>query len=264
MIESLNSPHVGRVKALISSRGAKERSESGLFVAEGIQCVKEALISPSGPELETIYATNSVLEKYSELLNQAACEVLSISDDVAQAMSDTVTPQGLIAICKIPKPVLPQVNPSTLSKFVYLSEVQDPGNAGTIIRSADAFGFDAVLLSPKSVDAFSPKVVRSTVGSLWHIPVFQGVALSEVMKWDCSLIALDAAAELPLSEVRSDRSVVAIFGNEARGLKDSQEVSESKNSITFVRIPMPGNAESLNLSAAASIVMYQLANIPAS
>ena len=179
-------------------------------------------------------------------------------------MSDTVTPQGLIAVCTIPQPIFPQVSASTFSKFVYLSEVQDPGNAGTIIRSADAFGFDAVLISPQSVDVYSPKVVRSTAGSLWHIPVFQGVNLSEVLKWECQFIALDATAEIPLSKVRGDQSIVAIFGNEARGLNTSQEIMESDKSIISVRIPMPGNAESLNLSAAASIVMYQLANIPTS
>jgi len=263
MIESLNSPHVGRVKALISSRGAKERSESGSFIAEGIQCIKEALHSESGPQLQTIYITSSALEKYSDVINQASCEILSISDEVARAMSDTVTPQGLIAICKIPQPAFPVIS-SSVSKFIYLSEIQDPGNAGTIIRSADAFGFDAVLISPNSVDIYSPKVVRSTVGSLWHIPVFQGVTLKEIINWDCQFIALDASAELPISKVRADRSVVAIFGNEARGLNTAQEISDSKHSILPVKIPMPGNAESLNLSAAASIVMYQLANIPTS
>ena len=263
MIESLNSPHVGRVKALISSRGAKERAETGTFIAEGIQCIKEALNSESGPQLQTIYVTNSALEKYAEVINQASCEILSISDEVARAMSDTVTPQGLIAVCEIPQPAFPVIS-SSVSKFIYLSEIQDPGNAGTIIRSADAFGIDAVLISPNSVDVYSPKVVRSTAGSLWHIPVFQGVSFKEISDWDCQFIALDAAAELPISKVRADRSVVAIFGNEARGLSTAQDISDSKNSILPVKIPMPGNAESLNLSAAASIVMYQLANIPTS
>lgn len=263
MIESLNSPHVGRVKALISSRGAKERSESGSFIAEGIQCIKEALQSRTGPQLQTIYITNLALEKYAGVIKNATCEILSISEDVAAAMSDTVTPQGLVAVCKIPQPAFPVIS-SSVNKFIYLSEVQDPGNAGTIIRSADAFGFDAVLISPNSVDVYSPKVVRSTVGSLWHIPVFQSVSIKEIIDWDCEFIALDATAELPISKVRADRSVVAIFGNEARGLNTAQEISDAKNAIVPVKIPMPGNAESLNLSVAASIVMYQLANIPAS
>jgi TrmH family RNA methyltransferase len=264
MIESLNSPHVGRVKALISSRGSKERSESGLFVAEGIQCIKEALNTSEGPELASIYATQAALEKHSEVLSQTTCEVLSISEDVARAMSDTVTPQGLLALCKVPRRDIAQIDLSKISKFIYLSEIQDPGNAGTIIRSADAFGFDGVLISPNSVDVFSPKVVRSTVGSLWHIPVYQGVLLESILQWNSAFIALDASAKEAVSKVKIDRSIVAIFGNEARGLNTSQGVINSKSSIIPVQIPMPGNAESLNLGVAASIVMYQLANIPTS
>jgi TrmH family RNA methyltransferase len=264
MIESLNSPHVGRVKALISSRGSKERSESGLFIAEGIQCVREALSTSTGPKLQTLYVTNSASEKFSEVINQAQCEVLSITDDVARTMSDTVTPQGLIAVCEIPKISIQSIELKSTSKFIYLSEVQDPGNAGTIIRSADAFGFAGVITSPNSVDIFSPKVVRSTVGSLWHIPVYEAVVLDEILNWDCTFVALDASADLPLSKITVDRSVVAIFGNEARGLQEFKAVSASKNRITPIRISMPGNAESLNLSVAASIVMYQLANIPTS
>lgn len=264
MIESLNSPHVGRVKVLISSRGAKERTDTGTFVAEGIQCIREALNSNTGPKLQTIYITNSALEKYSDVIEKATCEILSISDDVARAMSDTVTPQGIIAVCTIPQPELPLITPTTPRKFIYLSEIQDPGNAGTIIRSADAFRFDAVLISPNSVDIYAPKVVRSTVGSLWHIPVFQNISLTEIINWDSQLIALDASAKIHISQVRTDRSVVAIFGNEARGLNTAQDISDSKSPIIPVKIPMPGSAESLNLSAAASIVMYQLANIPTS
>ena len=122
MIESLNSPHVGRVKALISSRGAKERSQTGSFIAEGIQCIKEALHSRTGPQLQTIYITNSALDKFADVINQATCEILSISDDVARAMSDTVTPQGIIAVCTIPRPELPIISSSSMKKFVYLSE----------------------------------------------------------------------------------------------------------------------------------------------
>jgi TrmH family RNA methyltransferase len=235
-----------------------------LFIAEGIQCVREALASATGPKLQTLYVTNSALEKFADVINQAQCEVLGITDDVARTMSDTVTPQGLIAVCEIPDISIQNLKPGAKSKYIYLSEVQDPGNAGTIIRSADAFGFGAVITSPNSVDIFSPKVVRSTVGSLWHIPVYQAVVLDEIMNWDCTFVALDTAADTPLSKIALDRSVVAIFGNEARGLDNLKGLSTSKDRITPVRIPMPGNAESLNLSVAASIVMYQLANIPTS
>jgi TrmH family RNA methyltransferase len=136
--------------------------------------------------------------------------------------------------------------------------VQDPGNAGTILRSADAFGMDAVITSPGSVDMFSPKVVRSTAGSLWHIPVFESISLEDLVGRGVRGFTLGATGSKSLNDYVSTGDTVAIFGNESRGLT----TSENLGSIESVNIPMPGNAESLNLSAAASIVMYHLSNIP--
>ena len=143
-------------------------------------------------------------------------------------------------------------------KFIYLSEVQDPGNAGTILRSADAFGMDAIITSPGSVDMYSPKVVRSTAGSLWHIPVFESLELqSLLMSHPLHAFTLGACGSKPLADFTSTRDCLAIFGNEARGFQSDQSLS----TIESVHIPMPGSAESLNLSAAASITMYHLANM---
>jgi TrmH family RNA methyltransferase len=111
---------------------------------------------------------------------------------------------------------------------------------------------DAVITSPGSVDMFSPKVVRSTAGSLWHIPVFESIELSEILKLGIQGISLGAEGEKPLSDFEPSGDVVAIFGNEARGLSSVETV----NGVDIVNIPMPGDAESLNLSAAATIVMY--------
>jgi TrmH family RNA methyltransferase len=173
-------------------------------------------------------------------------------------MSETITPQGILAICKIPRSDLSSIPLNGSRKFIYLSEVQDPGNAGTILRSADAFGMDAVITSPGSVDMYSPKVVRSTAGSLWHIPVFESIALEELVGRGVRGFSLGASGSKSLNDYVSTGDTVAIFGNESRGLSTSENLS----SIESVNIPMPGNAESLNLSAAASIVMYHLSNIP--
>ena len=105
--------------------------------------------------------------------------VVDVSDEVMKQMSETITPQGIIAICTIPHLDLNSISLNGSRKFIYLSEVQDPGNAGTILRSADAFGMDAVITSPGSVDMYSPKVVRSTAGSLWHIPVFESIPIED-------------------------------------------------------------------------------------
>jgi TrmH family RNA methyltransferase len=258
MIESLNSPHVARVKALIGSRGVKERKATGQFVAEGLQCAREALKSNSGPRIETLYVTTNGRTKIEEFANLSSFNVVDISDEVMKEMSETITPQGILAVCTIP-----QVNLSSLIlngslRFIYLSEIQDPGNAGTIVRSADAFAMDAVITSPGSVDMYSPKVVRSTAGSLWHIPVFESIDIAEVLGMGFNAFSLGAAGSKSLSQYQMSGDTLAVFGNEARGLSTGQNM----DSIDVVSIPMPGNAESLNLSAAASIVMYHLSNMP--
>lgn len=258
MIESLNSPHVARVKALIGSRGVKERKAAGEFVAEGLQCAREALMSKSGPRIETLYLTKNGRVKIEEIADLSQFNTVDVSDEVMKEISETITPQGILAVCTIPNQELKTIELNGLRNFIYLSEVQDPGNAGTILRSADAFAMDAVITSPGSVDMYSPKVVRSTAGSLWHIPVFQSVPIEEVIGLGVHPFTLGALGSKSLDEFQATGDTVAIFGNEARGLSTAQNT----HSLETVSIPMPGNAESLNLSAAASIVMYHLSNMP--
>jgi RNA methyltransferase, TrmH family len=268
MIESLNSPHIARVKALISSRGVKERKQSSQFVAEGLQCAKEALSifdnknGFQGPSIEMLFLTpngRSKLEQVKDIDLNRALNIIDVNDDVMKQMSETITPQGVLAICSMGTSDLGSFKLNGKRRFIYLSEIQDPGNAGTIIRSSDAFGMDAVITSPGSVDMFSPKVVRSTAGSLWHIPVFESVDLSEILKLGVQAISLGAEGDKSLSDFEPSGDVVAIFGNEARGLSSLK----SMNGVEIVNIPMPGDAESLNLSAAATIVMYHFSLLPA-
>jgi TrmH family RNA methyltransferase len=258
MIESLNSPHIARVKALIGSRGVKERKNAGEFVAEGLQCAREALVAKSGPKIETLYLTDNGRAKAKEIADLSEFNTVDVSDEVMKQMSETITPQGIIAICTIPDARIDSISLNGSRRFIYLSEVQDPGNAGTILRSADAFGMDAVVTSPGSVDMYSPKVVRSTAGSLWHIPVFQSIAIEDLINQGIRGFSLGSTGSKNLKDYTTLGDTVAIFGNESRGLATSNIVS----GIESVNIPMPGNAESLNLSAAASIVMYHLSNMP--
>ena len=258
MIESLNSLHIARVKALIGSRGVRERKNAGQFVAEGLQCAREALVAESGPRIETLYLTANGRNKVEEFADLSQFNTVDVSDEVMKHMSETITPQGIIAICTIPATQLDSIALNGSRRFIYLSEVQDPGNAGTILRSADAFGMDAVITSPGSVDMFSPKVVRSTAGSLWHISVFESISLEDLVGRGVRGFTLGATGSKSLNDYASTGDTVAIFGNESRGLTTSENLS----GIESVNIPMPGNAESLNLSAAASIVMYHLSNIP--
>ena len=185
MITSLHSPHVERVKALLGSRGNKARRQEKLFVAEGLQSIREAL-SSNLITTQAIYLTENGRQLLAEEnLISEDFEFIDVSDAVMAAMTDTVTPQGLLALCEIPSAkkseFLAQLNQQRPIRIAYFWQIQDPGNAGTVIRTADAFGCSAVMFSPGSVDVFSPKVVRSTVGSLWHIPIFEDVDASEIL-----------------------------------------------------------------------------------
>ena len=249
MIESLHSPHVGRVKALVGSQGVRERKKEGLFVAEGAQCLKEALHSK--PQVKILYLTAQGRSRVADL-NLSGIDVVDVSENVMEAMSTTMTPQGILALCELPKNSDQYPN---ISRAIYLNEIQDPGNAGTILRSADAMGIDAVFTSPGSVDMYSPKVVRSTAGSLWHIPLFEEVSVDSLTSryGHESLLSFTASAKDSLESIAFHNPTIALFGNEARGL--SKEILEKTRSAY---IPMKGRAESLNLSAAASIVMYEM------
>jgi RNA methyltransferase, TrmH family len=258
MIESLHSPHIARVKALISSRGNKERAAHGEFIAEGLQCAREAFTSNGGPSVKTVYLTESGKSRIDQAgLNLESAEIVMVSEPVMAAMSSTITPQGIISICSVADNDFAKLLATGKSRFIYLHEIQDPGNAGTILRTADAMGVDAVIVSPGSVDMYSPKVVRATAGSLWHVPLFTGVTLEQVTQQfpDIKKIALSARGNTSLLEIRDFRDCVAIFGNEARGI-DALIGAD----VMQVSIPMSGNAESLNLAAAAAIVIFHLSH----
>jgi TrmH family RNA methyltransferase len=258
MIESLHSPHIARVKALISSRGNKERAAHGEFIAEGLQCAREAFTATKGPAVKTVYLTESGKSRIDQAgLDISRAELVLVSEPVMAAMSSTITPQGIISICSVADNDFSKLKPSGRSRYIYLHEIQDPGNAGTILRTADAMGIDAVIVSPGSVDMYSPKVVRATAGSLWHVPLFTGITLAQLNEQlpKVAKIALSAQGNKSLLEVNELPDVVAIFGNEARGI-DALIGSD----VMQVSIPMTGNAESLNLAAAAAIVIFHLSH----
>ena len=261
MIESLHSPHVARVKALIGSRGVKERREAGLFIAEGLQAAREALTSHGSPLIKSLYVTSHGLPKLSDFdLNEV--DVIEVTDAVMSEMTSTVTPQGILALCVVPRREISELKvlaEKKSARVIYLHEIQDPGNAGTILRTADAMGVDAVITSPGSVDMYSPKVVRATAGSLWHLPLYESINFPELVELmpEAKPLLLSSHASTSILDLPRESSYISVFGNEARGV-DASALGISPAVITSVTIPMQGRAESLNLSAAASIVIFTL------
>lgn len=257
MIESLHSPHIARVKALISSKGAKERRESARYVAEGAQFVREAIKAKAIDQVDVLYLTaNGRSRLENDKIDLTIFKTEDVTDAVMKAMSETISPQGILAICKIPNPNLENLKLSGKSILLYLHEIQDPGNAGTILRSADALGATAVITSPGSVDMYSPKVVRSTAGSLWHLPIFERVTLAQLQTTipNLNFATLSADGKSSIRDYQIAGNTVLIFGNEARGLADLEVPTNAQ----VLSISMAGNAESLNLSSAAAIVLYEL------
>jgi TrmH family RNA methyltransferase len=254
---------VERVKALLGPRGKKLRTLEKTFVADGLQSLRGALNAavPSAPIIDVLYLTDSGLEKLRSEFAETIInkyEVIMVTDQVMAAMADTQSPQGILALCKYLASDLSRFSQIPLKKIAYFWQIQDPGNAGTAIRTADACGFDLVIFSDLSVDIYSPKVVRSTAGSLWNIPVVDDISLDQLEEFsysrDLSLVALDGGADDLLNGVDKTKATVLVFGNEGHGLP------ELAPAFQRISIPMQGHAESFNVASAAAIAMYYLSN----
>ena len=261
MLENPRSPRV-RAVAKLTKRSA--RADSGHYLLEGPQAVREALAYR--PEcLVDLYATPAAWEKHVDLhapADDAGVRVMFASEAVLEAMADTVTPQGIIAVAEQTPATLDDVFAAAPRLLALCEQVRDPGNLGTIIRAADAAGADAVILTGRTVDPYNPKVVRSTTGSLFHLPIVTGADLPEVADRcrtaGLAVIAADVKGE-DLLDARTAGTLAAptawLFGNEARGLdEDALDLADGA-----LRLPIYGKAESLNLATAASVCLYESA-----
>jgi TrmH family RNA methyltransferase len=225
------------------------------FVVEGPQAVREAL--SGGGLIELFYEPG----RHDELVaaaQAAGATVTEVTAPVLVAMADTVTPQGLIGIAPLVTVALESLR--DLRLVAILDAVNDPGNAGTVLRTADAAGADAVVLTAGSVDPHNPKCVRATAGSLWHLPVVSGPSTEDVVRQlradRVQVLATSGAGSDDLEQLVDshalDGPTAWLFGAEAAGLSD--EVLAQADRV--VRIPMRGRAESLNLAAAAAVCLF--------
>lgn len=264
----LDNPRSPRVRGVAKLAKRDARSETGLFLVEGPQAVAEALAFR--PELLVeLFATPTALERYGKLAEAAAAadlEVQFCTEQVIDSMANTVTPQGVIAVCRqFPvsvKDILRADADGGPKLVVILEEVRDPGNAGAIIRAADAAGADGVILTGRSVDLYNPKVVRSTTGSIFHLPVATGVELETVLERargaGLQVLGADIKGGDLLEARRAGvlaRPTAWLFGNEARGLSDEHFAAVDR----AITVPIYGKAESMNLATAASVCVYESA-----
>ena len=255
----IQDPSQAEIKGVAKLTKKEARSETGLFLLEGPQGLKEALDRPK--LIEKLFATESFEEKYPELISRARdarVTVNLVSEGVLKELSDTTTPQGVVAVCQQFHVSVEDVIASKPTLVAFLAQIRDPGNAGTVLRAADAAGADAVVFSKGSVDIYNPKVVRSTTGSMFHLPfVIDAEISSSLQKFkDAGLfvLAADIAGDSLSTLASSDlaKPTMWLFGNEAWGLEPEVSVLADK----LVQVPIFGAAESLNLATAASVCMY--------
>lgn len=255
------NPRADRVRAVTALARASMRSRRGQFLVEGPQSAREVVRFAPAQVLD-LYLTVTAAQRYPEITDDATAAGVHThlcSPDVLAAMSPDA--QGVLAVARLvqPEPAELFAAEQRPRLLVALAQVRDPGNAGTVIRAADAAGADGVLLSAGSVDVHNPKVVRSSAGSLFHLPVAAGVELAETAasarRAGLQVLAADGAGPTELYTADLARPTLWIFGNEAHGLS----AAERELADAVVRIPIHGHAESLNLAMAATVCLYSSA-----
>ena len=242
------------------------RAETGEFLAEGAQAVAEAVAAERREPgtVRELYITADAGSRNVELVRAAFAariEVTQVTDRAAAALSDTVSPQGIVARCTVPAGDVGSIIAAEPRLLAVLVETNDPGNAGTIIRLADAAGADAVIFAGESVDPYNPKAVRASTGSLFHLPVARATDVGELMMQlaEAGLsvlattgLAADTDLDAAIDDGILDLPTAWLFGSEAHGLP-AEVIAAADESV---KVPIYGGAESLNLAAAAAICLY--------
>lgn len=244
--------------AIKLKKSSKFRKQTGCFTAEGLRVCYDAMLS--GASITTLFVTEDAAEKHSEKFSRLfsyADKTLFVSSDIFSLISDTQTPQGFLCVIKALDKTGHFDTIKNGGKFLALDNVQDPSNLGTILRSAEAFGVSGIIMSSDCCDVYNPKVVRGSMGAVFRVPFLMCSSIEDFLN-DNSFInsyasVVDCNAE-SVSKITFTEPCVVVIGNEGNGLKN-ETVSACKSSIT---IPMKGKAESLNASAAAAIIIWEM------
>ncbi|AXH95051.1 TrmH family RNA methyltransferase [Ornithinimicrobium avium] len=255
----LSNPRSERVRLVAALGRRAARDKQGLFLVEGPQAVRE-MLRYAVHAAEVVYLTPAAARRHTEIVaaaREGGVRTQECTDQVLAALADTEHPQGVVAVARpVDVPLAQALDAVAADGFaVVLTHVRDPGNAGTVLRGADAFGASAVLVSAASVDVHNPKVVRSTVGSLFHLPVSTGTPVPELLgacrERGIRLLAADGAGSTTLPEVDLTGPHAWVMGNEAWGLDPGVLALCDE----VVSIPIQ-RAESLNLAMAATVCLH--------
>ena len=257
-LTSIRSPRIKAARQL-AKRAFRQRARE--FLAEGPQAVSEALAA--GGVVTQLFVTAAAQARYASLIGLAAgqgADVHAVSGEVMTELAQTITPQGVLAVCRFIDVRLDQLTAGQPRLAVVLANVRDPGNAGTVLRTADAAGAGGVIFAGSSVDPYNSKCVRASAGSLFHLPVVTGPPVADAVRAlrerGLRVLAADGGAGATLDDLQSagllSQPTAWLFGNEAWGLpSDVLDLADDA-----VAVPIYGRAESLNLAAAAAVCLY--------
>lgn len=242
----------------------KYRDEKQLFIIEGVKMIDEAIGCKSLIEKfiynEKLFTVNGGAQLYKRVID-LNIPIIQLEYNLMKELSNTKNPQGIIAILKQEKYDISNIIKKQKSSIIILEEIQDPGNLGTIIRTADAAAFDAVILSKGCVDLYNEKVIRSTMGSIFHLPIIQDINIKETIfklkENKYQIVGTDLNTECFYHALSYSDKKVLIIGNEAKGIKKST----ADLCHNLVKLPIKGHAESLNAAIAAGILMYKMQGI---
>ena len=247
MIKSITSKDNPLIKELQKLKSKKGRVKSGEFILDGYRIVKHAI--ESKVSISKIIVESSFLEHHTIEYDG---EIVSVPMSLFKLLVETETPQGILAVVKMSEKTI------TEGPVLYLDHVQDPGNLGTLIRTADAAGFKGVMLSTGCTDPYSQKSLRSSMGSILSIPVIVNQSLEDLVCLDYKLYGAALEGGEPYKNLSYEKNMVLIIGNEGNGISDS--ILEAVDKRVF--IPMHGDVESLNASIAGGILMFEIAACP--
>ncbi len=261
MITSTTNQHVKTIRSLGNSR--KDRQRERLFVLEGVRLIATALAAGATLALalydpEQLASTPAGVPLLAQLEQLPTC--YPASERVLAVVTDTVNPQGVVAVATIPHWDLAAVQAQPSGVLLVLDSLQDPGNAGTLLRSAQAAGVQAVLTSSGTTDLYSPKVVRSAMGAHFSVPIFPDLPWDDIRAVQHRLhgaagaiYAADAGGSLPYYAANWQQPATLIVGNEAHGISDAARSAAT----ALLTIPMHGATESLNAAIAGSVILFE-------
>ncbi len=253
-MQELTSRENKFLKLVRSLQSKKGRTSSGLYFAEGRRIAEEALVYAKG-QIEAVLVSDSFYEKNRDevkKIDSSGIQVYTVPEKLFHECCDTETPQGIGVVLKIEQY---EIDKASAGFLLVLDGVSEPGNLGTIVRTAEAAGVDGILLMKGCADLYNPKVIRSTMGSVFRVPCIFGADVSELNEWKESGFVITSTAlyqSVPLSEATKAEKQILVIGSEATGV--SEEVLAISDQC--VRIPMEGKVESLNAAVAAGIAMY--------